>query len=283
MKRKQTNKYFANIIVIIITSLIIIIFNFPIISTIMTSFKTNSSINTFPPSFFPKEPTLEHYLKVLYPSTSLSVKFPRYLLNSCLIALGTSFLTIFVCLPASYAFEKIRFGKKIIFPALVNLRAIPLVIFAIPIYIFYQKINLIDTIFGLILLNCVVNIPLAILIFTGFIQDLPEELEDAARIDGASTFSILRYVIFPLMKPAIATVEILVFIMTWNEFLFGMILSVEKSLPITVGITMFAGAWSIDWGAIAAAISIGIIPSIIFILFARKFLIKGLTMGAVKE
>ena len=81
------------------------------------------------------------------------------------------------------------------------------------------------------------------------------------------------------MKPAIATVGILVFIMTWNEFLFGMILSVEKSLPITVGITMFAGAWSIDWGAIAAAISIGIIPSIIFILFARKFLIKGLTMG----
>ena len=124
---------------------------------------------------------------------------------------------------------------------------------------------------------------MAILIFTGFIQDLPEELEDAARIDGASTFSILRYVIFPLMKPAIATVGILVFIMTWNEFLFGMILSVEKSLPITVGITMFAGAWSIDWGAIAAAISIGIIPSIIFILFARKFLIKGLTMGAVKE
>ncbi len=96
MKRKQTNKYFANIIVIIITSLIIIIFNFPIISTIMTSFKTNSSINTFPPSFFPKEPTLEHYLKVLYPSTSLSVKFPRYLLNICLIDLGNIFLNIFV-------------------------------------------------------------------------------------------------------------------------------------------------------------------------------------------
>lgn len=266
----------------LVAVIIVGILNLPLINTLLTSLKTDATIHMSPPPVLPAPLTLEQYAKVLMPSEAVRMRFPQYLLNSIIIATGASLLTILTCLPAAYAFGRFGVGRRSFFPALVNLRAIPLVVFAIPIYILYQRIGLLDTLSGLVLLNTVVNIPLAILIFTGFLQGVPREMEDAARVDGASTLGVLRYVILPLMGPAVATVGILSFIQSWNEFLFGMILSVERSLPVTVGTTLFVGAWVVEWGAIAAAVMIGTLPSILFILFARRYIVAGMTAGAVK-
>ena len=277
-RSKITHKLMLQGLIIASVVLIIILFNFPLIDTILTSFKSNSDIFKSPPVWIFK-PTLQHYIAIL---TDPSVSFIRYLINSLIICLGASALVILTCLPAAYSIVRYNFGRRTLFPFLVNFRSVPLIVFAIPIYIMYQNMRLIDTLPGLIFIDALINVPLALLLLVGFIQDLPRELEDAARIDGCSTLGVLRYVVLPLMSPIIAAVSILSFIYAWGEFLFGMILSINNAIPVTVGITFFVTAWGIKWGEIAAAASLSVLLPLLFSLFIRRYLIRGITAGAVK-
>ena len=258
--------------------IIILIFNIPLINAMVTSFKSYADIYKSPPVWVFK-PTLQHYIAIF---TDPTIFFPHYLLNSVIICLGSAFIVILICLPAAYSIVHYGFGRRSIFPSLVDFRAVPLVVFAIPVYVMYQSMGLIDTLTGLILFDALFNIPLAILLFVGFIQDLPEELEDAARVDGCSTLGVLRFVVFPLMGPIIAAVGILTFIYAWGVFLFGMILTVNKAIPVTVGITYFITAWGVKWGEIAAAAVVSALPPLLFSFYVRRYLIRGITAGAVK-
>src|SRR5690606_23725877 len=115
-----------------------------------------------------------------------------------------------------------------------------------------------------------------------YLQEIPEVLEEAAVLDGGSPWQIFRYIIIPLSRPIMASVIILTAIMTWNEFLFGLILSVERVTPVTVGTTMYITSWTIKWGNIAAAMTLGVLPSLILCLTAQRLIVRGLTAGAVK-
>jgi len=266
------------LLIFLITFIIIIFFNFPLINTILTAFKSSSAINAYPQQWI-FTPTLTNFRGIFQQS---STPFGQYMINSILIALGSSLLALIVSIPAAYTIVRYKVGRKYFFPFVVNLRAIPLIVFALPIYILYRSMGLVDTRLGLILIDTLINIPLALLISVSFMQDFPVSIEEAARIDGCTVWQTLIYVIFPLMRPSIITVGILSFIYTWNEFLFGMILSINNSTPVTVGTTMFITAWGIKWGLVAAAMTISIIPPLIFVFITQKYLISGLAAGAVK-
>ena len=258
--------------------LVVVVFNFPLLATFATSLKTLPDIYRNPPVWI-FAPTFEHYRAVL---TDPTVNFPHYLLNSVVIAIGGTLITVVLALPAAYGIVRTGWGARPLLPLVTNLRAIPLIIFVIPFYLMYQAIGLLDTQLGLALIAAIINIPLALLLFTGFVQDLPIEVEEAAQVDGANTLNVLRYVVLPLSAPIITATAILSFIYAWNEFLFGLILTTRHATPVTVGATLFVTAWGVRWGEISAAMVLSILPPLVLGLLSYRTLARSLAAGAVK-
>ncbi|MBN8996638.1 MAG: carbohydrate ABC transporter permease [Rhizobiales bacterium] len=262
-------------LVFIVTGFVL---NLPIIMTVVTSLKSTADINTSPPPLL-FEPTLDNYREVLGAGNT---DLPGYILNSIVIAGGGALLAIALAFPAAYAMVRYEVGKSWLLPLITNLRAVPLIIFAIPIYLMYQLAGLLDSWTGMILIECVINIPVALVLFVGFVQDIPEEMDAAAKIDGASIWGTLWHVIFPLSRPILFAVLILSFVYGWNEFLFGLILTTKQAVPVTVGATFFVTSYGVKWGATAAAMTLGIIPPLILGLFAYPYIGKSMLTGAVK-
>lgn len=258
--------------------LAVFVLNIPVIVTFLTSIKTTIDINAYPPVWL-FAPTTEHYTAVL---TDPTLDFPRYLVNSTLIAFGGTVMALALGLPAAYAMAKLGKGARTVLPVVTNLRALPLVIFAIPFYLLYQALGLLDTRFGLALIGCIINLPLVLILLVGFLQDLPHEIEEAARVDGASTFAVLRHVVLPLARPVLVAVAILSFIYSWNEFLFGLILTTRSAVPVTVGATFFITSWGVKWGATAAAMMLSVLPPLLLGLASYRYLGRAMLAGAVK-
>ena len=137
---------------------------------------------------------------------------------------------------------RFRVGESWFLPTCANFCAIPLIVFSIPIYLMYQQAHLLDTRFGLALILCLVNLPLVLVLLANATQDLPVELEEAARIDGASTWGVLLLIVLPLLRPIVAASAVLAFIYSWNEFLFGLMLTTSVAVPVTVGASFFFSA-----------------------------------------
>lgn len=258
--------------------LIAFILNLPILATILTSFKTAGDINTSPPVWL-FTPTLGNYEEVLFTGNTDLVS---YIINSILIASGGTLLAMVLTFPAAYAMVRYGIGRNWLLPLITNIRALPLIIFAIPIYLMFQLVGLLDTILGMALIACIINIPVALVLFVGFIQDIPDEMDAAAKIDGAGKWGILWHVILPLSRPIVFAVLILSFIYSWNEFLFGLILTTKNAVPVTVGATFFVTSYGVKWGATAAAMTLGIVPPMILGLFAYPYIGKSMMAGALK-
>ena len=259
-------------------AVVVFVLNFPLVATLFTSLKTVPDIYKNPPVWL-FGPTLDHYRVVL---TDPTLNFPKYLLNSLLISVGGTVLAILVSLPAAYAIVRYHIGLNSLLPFVTNLRAVPLIIFVIPFYLMYQRLGLLDTQFGLAVIGAIINVPLALLLFTGFVQDFPIEVEEAARVDGAGTLGVLRFVVLPLSRPIVTATAILSFIYCWNEFLFGLILTTARATPVTVGATLFITAWGVKWGEISAAMVLSVFPPLVLGLFSYRQLARAITAGAVK-
>jgi multiple sugar transport system permease protein len=167
-------------------------------------------------------------------------------------------------------------------PLVTNIRALPLIIYAIPIYIMFQLVGLLDSWLGMILITAVISIPVALVLFVGFLQDVPIEMDEAGKLDGASQRVILWKLIFPMSRPIVIAVFLLSFITSWNEFLFGLILTTKNAVPVTVGATFFVTTYGVKWGATAAAMTLGVLPPVILGLFAYPYIGKSMLSGAVK-
>jgi multiple sugar transport system permease protein len=254
------------------------ILNLPILSTIMTSFKTTADINTSPPVLI-FTPTLENYEEVLFTGNT---DLPLYVFNSIMIAGGGTLLAMMLTFPAAYAVVRTGVGRRLLLPLVTNIRALPLIIYAIPIYLMFQFLGLLDTRTGLALIACIINIPVALVLFVGFIQEIPEEMDAAGKIDGAGKWRILWHIILPLSRPILFAVLILSFVYSWNEFLFGLILTTKNAVPVTVGATFFVTSYGVKWGATAAAMTIGIVPPLVLGLFAYPYIGKSMMAGALK-
>lgn len=250
----------------------------PWLNALLVSFKTDADLSDDPISLR-FAPTLEHYANAM---GAAGYDFPRFFLNSALIAVGTVVLVLFIAIPSTYAAIRLGFGGSFILNASSGLRLLPAIFFVVPFFLLMSNLGLLDSIPGLVLANTFLNLPLGIILLAAGFRDVPTEIEEAAQVDGASTYRILTSVLVPVLANSIVAVAVLVFIFTWNDYLFALVLSSSNATPITLGAANFVTSTGIRWGDISATTVLSTLPPILFAVFAQRYLVTGLSSGAVK-
>lgn len=257
------------------------VMNFPILATLVTALKAPGEVSRNP-SLWIEQPTLQNFATVLTVSDRLDIY--GYLVNSLMAALIGAILPMVLCFPIAWAMARRGVGRLVLFPLVVNLRALPLIIFAIPLYIMYAAVGLLDTRLGLGLILAVVNLPLAFLLIVNAVADIPLELEEAARMDGAPLSKLLWRVVLPLCRPAFITTFIFGFITAWNEFLFGLMLTTQAAVPVTVGASFFfaTSGGGVQWGVAAAVMIVAALPPLALGVIMYRRIGGSMLGGAVK-
>lgn len=262
----------------VIVGIIAIVVNIPLINAILVSFKPDGEIAKNPLSL-PTNPTLDHYANVLYAS---GYNFPQFFVNSAMISIGAVLLVLVIAVPATYAIVRLRFGGHWIIDGASALRLLPAIFFVVPFFILFSNLGLQDSIPGLILANTFLNLPLGIILLAAGLRDIPNEVEEAAAVDGASIYRTLFSVVLPMLAPTIVAAAVLVFIFSWDDYLFALVLSTSNATPVTLGAANFITSTGIRWGDISAASFLSTLPPLIFAVFAQRYLVSGLSAGAVK-
>jgi ABC-type glycerol-3-phosphate transport system permease component len=216
--------------------------------------------------------------------------FRGYMINSIIVASCNALLVTTLALLACYALSRYRLrGDENIFFWTITNRMAPPAVFLLPLFLLFTKVftigdwSLFDTRIGLILLYCVFNLPFAIWLLKGMIDAIPVELDEAAMIDGAGTFQILRKVIVPLARPGLAVTAILTWVFAWNEYLFAATLTSVEARTITTGLAEFVTVTGTNWGEMAAVATLTLLPAVIFLGLVQRHIVAGLTFGALKE
>ena len=261
--------------------LIALIMNFPIIATLMTAFKDPSEVMRNP-SLWPETWSLANFATVFTISDRLNIY--GYLWNSAVAAFIGAVLPILVAFPMAWAMSRRGYGRAILFPLIVNIRALPLIIFAIPLYMVYSTTGLLDTRLGLGLILAIVNLPLTLLLLVNAIAEVPLELEEAARVDGARLGRMIFRIVLPLCRPAFVTTFVFGFITGWNEFLFGLMLTTRDAVPVTVGASFFfaSSGGGVQWGVAAAVMVVAALPPLLLGVFMYRRITGSMVAGAVK-
>lgn len=250
----------------------------PYLWMVATSLKTEADIGAWPVRYLPTSLTLEHY-RTLLAKTS----FAGNLLNSFVIATGACLLGLAVSIPAAYAFSRFRFrGRRALMTQFLVINMFPIVLLIIPLFVLMRQLGLLDTFLGIILGHSTFAIPFSIWMLTSYMNAIPMELDEAARIDGATRLQALWHVVLPVVMPGIVTTGIYIFVTSWNEYLFAMMLSGPSVRTVTVALQLFIGEFSLQWGLLTAAGTLIAIPVTILFLAVQNRLASGLTAGAVK-
>ncbi len=275
---KTNGVTFKRVLFWIITLLVLVGVLGPLLWIYLTAFKSSSDIfaGTLNRQLI-FTPTMENFKR-------LFIQFPYFkcLGNSLIISLGSTALVMVVALPAAYSFARWNTGGGHILFNTIASRMFPGVVAAIPFVIVFRKLSLLDTQMGLILLFMYFNVSFATFLLYGFFRDVPVELEQAAMVDGYGRFAIFRKVVLPLVLPGIATTSVFCMIWSWNEFLFSFLFSRKVATTITVLISSFWGSIDVQYGTMAAGAAISILPTLIAAWFMQRYIIRGLTFGAVK-
>ena len=257
---------------------------FPIYWIVTMSLKNFVDIISYPPKFA-FTPTLDNYKAVLLGGrTNMQMPaFIRYILHSCIITGGAVMLSLLLGLPAAYALTRnqSKMNKNIAFN-FMSYRFAPELMVIMPLYGIFKATGLYDTFGGMILVHQLITLPLIIWIMMNFFREIPRDIEDAAKIDGASPWKIFIQIMLHIVKPGIGSATIIAFIFSWNNLLFGLIMSGGRSLPVTMAILQTMTFDQIKWGEMAAGAVISAMPGIIIAIFCQRYLVKGLTMGALK-
>lgn len=223
-------------------------------------------------------PTFEAYLDVFGDGDFLGA-----IQNSLIISVGSVALSLLIAIPAAYALRNIAGPtRRNTLLTILLIRMTPGMVFLLPYFVFYSWAGLLDTHIGLILVHLIFNVPLIIWMLTPIWASVPRELNEAARIDGATPLQTLLFVDLPLLKGGIFASSILAFIFSWNEFLFALILTRRDVLTLPVAIVNFLAFEGTEWGKIAAASVFMVVPAILFGLLMRRYMVSGLTSGAIK-
>jgi multiple sugar transport system permease protein len=267
--------------------LVLTFFLFPIFWILLMSFQTNDQILRIPPSMV-FEPTFDNYLtlitgKLQTTAGNLDVAFLRNLGNSLLLSTGSVILSLILGVPAAYAFARFKFrlGENIAF-TLLSFRFAPPLLVLLPLSLYFKQLGLTDSYFGLIWIYQLICLPLILWIVRGYFEDVSPDIEHAYRVAGHSWWTTFRKIAIPLARPGIAAAGLLAFIFAWNNFVFALILASADKQPVTVGALAFVTASGIQYGQIAAAIVLSVMPTLLLALYAQRYLVEGLSLGAVK-
>ena len=249
----------------------------PVYIIMSNSVRKTLEIKEMPPKIV-FTPTWSHFEKVLTLDN-----FGKYFINSVIISVSVIVLTILAGTLAAYGLKicKSRIGQRISNVLLLG-KMVPTITIMIPLFIMFNRIHLTGTYVAPILAHCSLSLPFVAWLMASFMQDIPNELLEAASVMGCSRLRAFPMIVFPLLKPAIASATILVMQSSWNELLFSLTLTNIKTYPLTVGVAKYVGALSVDWGKCSAAATLTIVPIVIVGFFMQKYLVSGMTAGAVK-
>ncbi len=270
----RRNERLRKIGIYLLMAVVLIIMLFPFYWMILTSFR-NQVDNTSPVPVWIFQPTLDNYRNVIEGNN-----FLRYTWNSFVIAFLSTGFGLVLGLPAAYAIA--RFKQNGLALAILVARLTPYITYLVPWYIAFRQLKLIDTFFALTLTHLIVGLPLIVWIMISFFEDVPRELEEAAFVDGASRLATFFRIVLPVSGPGIVAASILAFIFSWNQFLFSLALSGPRTQPVPVAVFNFISYGQIDFGGLGAAAVLITLPVVLLTLFIQRYIISGLTMGAVK-
>ncbi|MDP2976379.1 MAG: carbohydrate ABC transporter permease [Anaerolineales bacterium] len=269
------------IIVLVLTATL-----FPIAWLIITSFKPADDIMVSPPRFI-FTPTLDNYIYTLN-----KANFLLFIQNTLLVAIVSTLIVIVLSSLAAYSFARYNPGGGNILFFILTTKMFPAIAVVLPYFLIFKEIGKtgigkflwigLDKPGALIISYTMFNLPFAIWLMVSFFQDIPRELEDSSRLDGYNRLQVLRRVVLPLAAPGIAVTAIFCLIFSWNEFLFAYILTRDVARTITVGVESFFTLRGILWGPVAAAATISVAPMLVFVLILQRYMVRGLTFGAVR-
>ena len=273
MTRKTRHKLIVTLLAWSVSALLF----FPIFWMLLTGFKTEVEAVSTPPSIF-FEPTLENYAAV-----QQRADYVKFALNSIVISLGATLLALLLAVPAAYAmafFPSRRTRGTLLW--MLSTKMLPPVGVLVPIYLIFRDLGLIDTHLGLILVYALMNLPIVIWMLFTFFKEVPKDILEAGRMDGARPRQELLYLLLPLALPGIASTALLSIILCWNEAFWSLNLTTSDAAPLTAFIASFSAPEGLFWAKLSAASSLAIAPILIFGWMSQRQLVRGLTFGAVK-
>jgi len=268
-------KWLPQYLIAIVVALIVVI---PLVTAVLGGFKTNGELLISPFSL-PQSFHWENYSSILTSSSFLGQVF-----NSTIIMLGTIAIILLTASMIAFILARLTFpGRDLIFNFFTIGLLFPLTVASLPLYIAVRQLGLIDNLLGVILPQVAFGMPISILILRNFFRAIPGELEDAAYIDGCTMNGFFWRILLPLSTPALATVGVLTLVSSWNNFLLPLlVLNKEELWTLPMGVTQFSGQYGSDWSLIMAFLTLSMVPAILFYLLAERYLVAGLTAGAVK-
>lgn len=270
----RRNARLQSALIYLLMAVVLLIILFPFIWMVLTSFRNQiANTSAVPVWFF--TPTLENYRNVIQGND-----FLLFTWNSLVVATFSTLLGLVLGLPAAYSIA--RFKQNGFALAILIARLTPYITYLVPWYLAFRALGLIDTYIALTLTHLIVGMPLIIWIMISFFEDVPPELEEAAFVDGSSRLGVFFRIVLPLAAPGVVAASILAFIFSWNQFLFSLILSGPNTRPVPVAVFNFISYGQIDFGGLGAAAVLITLPVILLTLVIQRYIVSGLTMGAVK-
>lgn len=282
-KRRSWFQRHNRIIAIYLGFILFVLFiGFPFYYIVISSLTPRNELFNIPPRYWPSEFTLDNYKSMMD-----SVPFTLYFRNSLIFGVGSAVISVLVSTMAAYALARIRFpGSNVVYMLLILSAALPQIAVLVPMFQTFQQADLINTHQGLIILMSSLILPFTILILVSFIMQVPPEIEEAALIDGANIVQVLTKIVLPLILPAISTMTVINFIISWNELLYPLVFAQRdstKTLSVAlVELSSDASTYTRPWDMLSALSVFMVIPVLLLVLFAQRLIIAGLSRGAVK-
>jgi multiple sugar transport system permease protein len=249
---------------------------FPVYAVIVGSFESTETLFSGTYYWLPHAPTLDNFRTVIQAQSA-------NVLTSLIVGVGTAVLALVVAVPAAYALAKYRLRVTVVMvSALLVAQIVPSIVLATSLFIIFHWIHLVNTYPGLIIADGTYAIPFAILVLRAFLFSLPDEVMQAARVDGASEWQTFLRIVMPLARSAVITVAVFAFLNGWGDFIFALtILNGATIVPITLGIYTYLGNFSTDWGAVMASAAFAMVPAAVMLAVAQRYIASGLTAGSV--
>jgi multiple sugar transport system permease protein len=278
MNGLETTRISSRAILWVALVLLVVLYGFPFVYMLFTSFKTPLETIAVPPTVLPSTWTIENYASAI----GRDGVVPSFV-NSVVTAVLSTAISLVLALPAAYAVTRYRtrYGRFFIVGALV-MRMVPPIVIGVPMIGIFRGLGISDTSFALAIAHATISLPLSIWLMSSFFEAVPEELEEAAKIDGASRLGALWRVVLPVTAGGIAVTAIFAFLASWNEFLFALLLTATRSQTTPIVIANFQTQFGLDWGAMTALAVMYSVPVILLALVLQRHIVAGLTAGAVK-
>jgi ABC-type glycerol-3-phosphate transport system permease component len=267
-----------NLLTYLALSLIVFVVDFPFFQMLSVSFKTRGEA-LGSTKFFPQRLSFDNIIRVW-----MDTDFPHNIMNSVIVTISSTILCVLVAIIAGYALSRFRgrvfSGYSIL---LLMLQLFPSILLLIPLFVIFTSLGLVDSLFACVLAYTTTNLAFSIWMIKGFMDSIPFDLEEAGMIDGCTQFTAFLRVIVPISMPGISTVGIFTFINSWGEYtLASILLRSDKYYTLTLGLQKFVMQYTADWPALMTASTIATLPTILFLVFAQKYLVQGMSAGAVK-